>query len=54
MENAKSFEQRLARIMKAANISKEAELAKILDINQSSVAAARKRQQLPEIGLKNS
>lgn len=47
MENAKSFEQRLARIMKAANISKEAELAKILDINQSSVAAARKRQQLP-------
>jgi phage repressor protein C with HTH and peptisase S24 domain len=47
MESAKKFEQKLARIMKAANISKEADLAKILEINQSSVAAARKRQQVP-------
>lgn len=47
MDSVKSFEQRLSRLMQAANITKEAELARILKINQSSIAAARKRQQLP-------
>lgn len=47
MENTKTFEARLARIMTAAKIEKEADLAKILEINQSSIAAARKRQQVP-------
>ncbi|MEG6502797.1 MULTISPECIES: LexA family transcriptional regulator [unclassified Desulfovibrio] len=47
MERAKSFEAKLARIMKAAQIEKEADLAKMLEINQSSIAAARKRQQIP-------
>lgn len=47
MESSKSFETRLQRLMEAAGTTKEAELARILEINQSSVAAARKRRQLP-------
>lgn len=47
MERSKSFDERLSRILKAANISKHSELSKLLGINQSSIAAARKRGQLP-------
>lgn len=47
MKSTKSFDARLNRLMRAANIEKEAELARLLGINQSSIAAARKRQQVP-------
>lgn len=47
MESPKSFEARVSRIMQAAGVTKDSELAKVLGINQSSVAAARKRQQVP-------
>lgn len=47
METAKSFESRFARCLEAVNARNESELAKILEINPSSVSAAKKRRQLP-------
>ncbi|CCO22198.1 helix-turn-helix domain-containing protein [Maridesulfovibrio hydrothermalis] len=47
MVNANSFEDRLNRIMKACGASSDAQLAKILEIKSPSVAAAKRRQQIP-------
>lgn len=47
MDNAKSFEARLARIFEASGASNDNALARILDIKGPSVYAARKRQQIP-------
>lgn len=47
MENAKSFEQKLARIYDVTGVSTDSALAQILGIKAPSVAAARKRQQIP-------
>lgn len=47
MDDKKSFEARFGRLMEAANVKNDAEFARLLDINQSSVAAARKREQVP-------
>lgn len=47
MERAKSFEARLARIFEATRASSDSALARLLDIQPQSVAAARKRGQIP-------
>ena len=47
MESSKSFEEKFMRICEVAQTDKDAVLAKILDIKAPSVAAARKRQQIP-------
>lgn len=47
MNEKRTFEARLERLMAAANVEKEAEFARLMDINQSSIAAARKRDQIP-------
>lgn len=47
MPTAKSFESKFARCLDAVNAKNESELAKILEINPSSVSAAKKRRQLP-------
>lgn len=47
MDDKKSFEARFRRLMEAANVKNEAEFARLLGINQSSIAAARKREQVP-------
>jgi hypothetical protein len=47
VQSAKSFEDKLHRIMKASGATSDASLAKILHIKPPSVAAARKRQQIP-------
>lgn len=47
MDEKRTFEARLGRLMEAANVEKEAEFARLMDINQSSIAAARKRDQIP-------
>lgn len=41
------FDQRMARLVAATNAKSDSELARILDIQPQSVAAARKRQQIP-------
>ena len=43
----KSFEERLARILEATGAKSDSGLARILDIRPPSVAAARKRKQIP-------
>ncbi len=47
MENAKLFEAKLQRILQAAGEPNDAGLARILGIKPPSVAAARKRKQIP-------
>lgn len=47
MESSKSFEEKFARICAITKTDKDAALAKILDIKAPSVAAARKRKQIP-------
>lgn len=47
MESSKSFEEKFMRICEAAQTDKDAVLAKILNIKAPSVAAARKRHQIP-------
>lgn len=47
MDNSKSFEQKLARIYEVSGVSTDTALAHILGIKPPSVAAARKRQQVP-------
>ncbi len=47
MESTKLFEEKWARIFKAAGVEKDAELARILEIKAPSVSAARKRKQIP-------
>lgn len=47
MENAKSFEQKLERICEITGASTDSALARILGIKAPSVAAARKRRQIP-------
>lgn len=47
MKSSKSFEEKFMRICEVAQTDKDAVLAKILDIKAPSVAAARKRQQIP-------
>lgn len=47
MESSKSFEEKFMRICEVVQTDKDAVLAKILDIKAPSVAAARKRQQIP-------
>lgn len=43
----KSFEERLARILEATGAKSDSGLARTLDIRPPSVAAARKRKQVP-------
>lgn len=47
METSKSFQAKLARICEVTNARGDTALAKILKIKPPSVAAARKRQQIP-------
>lgn len=47
MECSKSFEEKFARICQVTHTDKDAALAKILGIKAPSVAAAKKRQQIP-------
>lgn len=47
MESSKSFEEKFMRICEVAQTDKDAVLAKILNIKAPSVAAARKRRQIP-------
>lgn len=47
MESSKSFEEKFSRICQVTHTNKDTALAKILDIKAPSVAAARKRQQIP-------
>lgn len=47
MESSKSFEEKFMRICEVAQTDKDAVLAKILNIKAPSVAAARKRHQIP-------
>lgn len=47
METSKSFEARLARIYEVTQVKGDTALAKILNIKPPSVAAARKRRQIP-------
>ena len=47
MKNARSFEQKLARIYEVTGVSSDSALARILGIKAPSVAAARKREQIP-------
>lgn len=47
MEDAKSFEHKLARIFEVTGAASDSALAKILGIKAPSVAAARKRRQIP-------
>jgi len=41
------FAGKLARIFTACGVSKDSDLARILEIKPQSVAAARKREQIP-------
>lgn len=47
MDNAKSFERRLARLLEITGAGSDSALARILGIKAPSVAAARKRGQMP-------
>ena len=47
MESAKSFEAKFQRIIEATGEHKDSGLAKVLGIKPPSVAAARKRKQIP-------
>lgn len=47
MDSAKSFEAKFKRILDAAAVTKDAELARALSIKPQSIAAARKRGQIP-------
>ncbi|ABB38031.1 CI repressor [Oleidesulfovibrio alaskensis G20] len=47
VESSNQFEERLSRLMLVAKASGPSDLAKVLEINPSSVAAAKKRQQIP-------
>ena len=44
---AGKFEERLGRIFLACGVQKDADLARVLGIKPQSIAAARKRQQIP-------
>jgi transposase-like protein len=47
VESAKRFEEKLARIHQAVGSEKPSVLARILAIDPASIAAAKKRQQIP-------
>jgi bacteriophage CI repressor helix-turn-helix domain len=47
MSTAKSFEAKFARCLEATHSTKHIELAKVLEINPSSVTAAKRRRQIP-------
>ena len=47
MDNAKSFDARIGRLMSALGVKNESALARALDIQPPSVAGARKRNAIP-------
>lgn len=47
MSTTKSFEAKFARCLEATNSTKPIELAKVLEINPSSITAAKRREQIP-------